>query len=168
MVRVLAVVAHFYCSGYSYSEIVNDGQSPNWGKKKDTDGNDVKWYGWKLHILADCKSELPLNILITPASVSDSINAIPLIKQMKDSYGSLFSPMYFMMDPIYDTEDNYEYIINNTAGQGIIAYNKRGSYAPPEGLNENLHPVCSMGYELSYWGKDGDYFKVQVSSSCYW
>jgi len=40
-------------------------------------------------------------------------------------------------------------------------YNKRGSYAPPEKLNENLHPICSMGYELSYWGKDGDYLKFR-------
>lgn len=143
------------------SKINNDGVSPNWGKKKDTDGNDVKWFGWKLHILADCKSELPLNIAITPASVNDSTMAIPLIKDLKESYGSVFSPKYFIMDSIYDIEDNYNYIINNTEGQAIIAYNKRGSFAPPEGLNENLHPVCSMGYELTYWGKDGDYLKFR-------
>jgi hypothetical protein len=38
------------------SKIKEDGISPNWGKKKDTDGNDIKWFGWKLHILADSKS----------------------------------------------------------------------------------------------------------------
>jgi len=45
------------------SKITDDGTNPNWGKKKDTHGNDVKWYGWKLHILCDIKSELPLDIL---------------------------------------------------------------------------------------------------------
>ncbi|HHV75112.1 MAG TPA: transposase, partial [Thermoanaerobacterium sp.] len=46
------------------SKLKDDGKSPNWGKKKDTDGNDIKWFGWKLHIIADCKSELPLAIEI--------------------------------------------------------------------------------------------------------
>ncbi|WP_133627197.1 hypothetical protein [Fonticella tunisiensis] len=68
------------------------------------------------------------------------------------------------MDSIYDIEDNYNYIINNTEGQAIIAYNKRGSFAPPEGLNENLHPVCSMGYELTYWGKDEDYLSCLIQT----
>ncbi|AST58301.1 transposase IS4 family protein [Thermoanaerobacterium thermosaccharolyticum] len=62
------------------SKLKDDGKSPNCGKKKDTDGNDIKWFGWKLHIIADCKSELPLAIEITPASVNDSILAIPLLK----------------------------------------------------------------------------------------
>jgi transposase len=143
------------------SKIDNDDISPNWGKKKDTDGNDVKWFGWKAHILADCKSELPLNVIITPASKNDSILAIPLIKQLKEFYGSVFTPSYYMMDSIYDIDDNYNYIINETEGQAIIAYNKRGSYAPPEGMNESLHPICSLGYELTYWGKDGDYLKFR-------
>jgi len=143
------------------SKIVKDGVSPNWGKKRDTDGNDHKWFGWKLHILADCKSELPLNIIITPASVNDGIQAIPLMKQLKTHYNSVFSPKYYLMDKIYDVEDIYSYIINHTNGQGIIAYNKRGSFAPPEGLNENLHPICSMSYELAYWGLDGDYLKFR-------
>lgn len=143
------------------SKIPRDDVSPNWGKKKDTDGNDHRWYGWKLHILADCKSELPLSIIITPANMNDSTQAIPLMRQLKEHYVSVFRPSYYMMDKIYDVEDIYDYIIKNTDGQGIIAYNKRGSYAPPEKLNENLHPICSMGYELSYWGKDGDYLKFR-------
>ena len=143
------------------SKIPKDGASPNWGKKRDTDGNDHKWYGWKLHILADCKSELPLNIIITPASVNDGIQAIPLMKQLKEHYNSVFCPKYYMMDKIYDVEEIYRYITEHTDGHGIIAYNKRGSYAPPERLNENLHPICSMGYELTYWGKDGDYLKFR-------
>jgi hypothetical protein len=143
------------------SKIVKDGISPNWGKKKDTNGNDHKWFGWKLHILADCKSELPLSIILTPASINDGTQAIPLIKQLKDQYNSTFCPQYYLMDKIYDVKDIYTYIIEHTKGQAVIAYNKRGSFAPPEGFNENLHPVCSMGYELAYWGRDGDYLKFR-------
>lgn len=143
------------------SEITNDGVSPNWGKKKDTDGNDIKWFGWKLHILSDCNSELPLAVEITPASVNDGIMAVPLIKKFKQSYDNTFKVKHCMMDSGYDIQDNYDYIMNELHAQPIIAYNKRGSYAPPEGLDEKLHPICSMGYELVYWGKDGDYLKFR-------
>lgn len=43
----------------------------------------------------------------------------------------------------------------------IIALNKRGKYAPAQGFDENLNPICPMGYTLVYWGKDGDYFKYR-------
>lgn len=79
------------------SKIENDDIPPNWCKKKDTDCNDVKWFGWKAHILADCKSELPLNVIITPASKNDSILAIPLMKQLKEFYGSVFIPNYYII-----------------------------------------------------------------------
>lgn len=143
------------------SKLKNDGVSPNWGKKRDTDGNDVKWFGWKLHILADCKSELPLAIEITPASVNDGIVAIPLLKRLKEQYGDAFNVKHCIMDSGYDIKDNYDYTTNEFGVQPIIAYNKRGSFAPPEGLNERLHPICSMGYELAYWGKDGNYLKFR-------
>lgn len=45
--------------------------------------------------------------------------------------------------------------------QPIIAYNKRESFAPPEGLDEGLYLICSMGCELVYWGRDGDYLKLR-------
>lgn len=143
------------------SKLKNDDVSPNWGKKRDTDGNDIKWFGWKLHILSDCKSELPLAIEITPASVNDGIMAIPLMEKLKDAYGDAFHVKHCIMDSGYDIQDNYDYITNEFCAQPIIAYNKRGSFAPPDGLNERLHPICSMGYELTYWGKDGDYLKFR-------
>lgn len=46
------------------SKLKNDGKSANWGAKRDTDGNKIRWFGYKLHILADCKSELPLSVLV--------------------------------------------------------------------------------------------------------
>nr|WP_256379682.1 transposase [Caloramator sp. ALD01] len=134
------------------SNIENNDISPYLGKKKDTDGNDVKWFGWKAHIPAYCKSELPLNVIITPASKNDSILAITSMKQLKVFYNSVFTPNYYIMDSIYDIDDNYNYnyIIKETKGQSIIAFNKRGNYVPPEAMDDNLHPICSLGYKLTY------------------
>ena len=67
------------------------------------------------------------------------------------------------MDSGYDQEKNYTYIINEVKAIPIIAYNKRGAYAPPEGFNEDFQPVCSMEYPLTYWDKDGNYLKYRCS-----
>ena len=42
-------------------------------------GNNIRRFGWKLHILCDSKSELPLDISVTPAGTHDGTVAIPLI-----------------------------------------------------------------------------------------
>ncbi len=47
--------------------------------KKDTDGNNIRWFGWEFHIATDTKSELPVAVRITPASISDSAAFMPLI-----------------------------------------------------------------------------------------
>lgn len=139
----------------------NDGKSADWGCKNDTDGNKIKWFGYKLHILCDCKSELPLSILLTPASYYDGELARPLIKKYLAQYSSVLNTKYYSMDSGYDQEKNYRYIIDEVKATPIIAYNKRGAYATPEGFNEDFQPICSMGYPLTYWGKDGNYLKYR-------
>lgn len=143
------------------SKLKKDGVSPNWGAKNDTDGNKIKWFGFKLHILADCKSELPLSILLSPASYNDGDMALPLIAKFKNTYGSTFKSVNYIMDSGYDYKKVYDYITHIIKAQPIIALNTRGAYAPPEGMNENFHPICSLGYPLTYWGKDGNYLKFR-------
>ncbi|WP_427337964.1 transposase [Caloranaerobacter sp. DY30410] len=137
--------------------------------KKDTNGNNIKWLGWKLHIICDCKSELPIDILITPASTYDGTVAIPLIEQFLGNYKGILKPTHYSMDSRYDFEYIYIDIINKFNGIPIIAYNPRGSYAPPEGLDEDFNPICSAGYKLVYWGKDGNCLKfrcLHASGKC--
>lgn len=122
----------------------NDGKSADWSYKNDTDGNKIKWFGYKLHILCDCKSELPLSILLTPANYYDGELARPLIKKYLAQYSGLLNTKYYSMDSGYDQEKNYRYIIDEIKATPIITYNKRGAYAPPEGFNEDSQPICSM------------------------
>ncbi len=84
------------------SKLQNDGISANWGAKRDTDGNKIRWFGYKLHILVDCKSDLPLSILLSPASYSDGDLAIPLIKKFLAKFSGVLNPKYFIMDSGYD------------------------------------------------------------------
>lgn len=142
-------------------DIVDDGTNPNWGMKRDTNGNNIRWFGWKLHILCDSKSELPLDILVTPASKYDGSLALPLIEQFYSNYKGIFKPRYYAMDSAYDLDYVYKDIVNKYEGVPIISYNPRGSLSPPEGLDKDFNPICSGGYKLIYWGKDGSYLKFR-------
>lgn len=130
--------------------IADDGTNPNWGMKRDTNGNNIKWFGWKLHILCDSKSELPLDISITPASVYHGTVATSLIEQFFNNYKDTFKPTYYSMDSGYDFAYIYSDVINKFNGIPVIAYNPRKSYAPPEGLDSNFNPICCAGYKLVY------------------
>lgn len=143
------------------SKLKNDGKSADWGCKRDTEGNKIKWYGYKLHILCDTQSELPLSILMSPASRYDGELAAPLITKYQNEYSDIFDTKYYIMDSGYDQVKNYDFVVQNAKAMPIIAYNKRGELAPPEGFNEKFEPICSMGYPLVYWGKDGNFLKYR-------
>ncbi|MCC5911295.1 MAG: hypothetical protein JJT76_12735 [Clostridiaceae bacterium] len=76
-------------------------------------------------------------------------------------YKSVFNRSYYAMYSGYDFEYVYEDIVNKYNAIPIIVYNPRGSYAPPEGLDEDFDPVCSAGYKLVYWDKDKNYLKFR-------
>jgi transposase len=148
------------------SQIANDGVSANWGMKLDTNGNRIKWFGYKLHIVADADSELPLSILVTPANKYDSEVAVELLDKSIKHHNTIGKPKTVIADAGYDSINNFNHITHQMLCQPIIALNNRGSYAPPEGLNEEMNPICSMGYPLVYWGKDGDYLKYRCPHAC--
>lgn len=148
------------------SQLSNDGVSANWGMKLDTNGNRIKWFGYKLHIAADTDSELPLSILVTPANKYDSEVAVELLDKFIKDYSLVKNPKNVIMDAGYDSKNNFNYIMHQMLSQPIIALNNRGSFTSPEGLNEDMNPVCSMGHPLVYWGKDGDYLKYRCPHVC--
>jgi IS5 family transposase len=83
-----------------------DGTSADWRVKQNTDGNKIAWFGYKLHIATDIKSELPIALEATPASVHDSSVAPDIIKQVKENVKT--PPRYYLMDSGYDSTDIYK------------------------------------------------------------
>lgn len=128
-------------------EVTDDGTQANWGSKLDTNGNQHTWFGYKLHLAVDTASELPVAITVTPANRNDGTQALPLINAISHQ------AKYYCMDSGYDTKEIYEEI-RNIGAQAVIPLNRRGEKIPPEGLDENRTPTCSMGYSMMYWGCD--------------
>lgn len=133
------------------SKCPDDGKHANWGAKRDSKGNQITWFGYKIHACVDADSELPIAITVTPASNHDSTETIPLLDKTTKIAPK---PDYVMLDMGYDQKDIYEYIHHKLQAQAIIPLNKRGEKLPPEGLDTNRTPVCSLGFKMVYWGCD--------------
>ena len=142
-------------------QLKDDGHHATWGAKLDTHGNQHTWFGYKLHLAVDTASELPIAIKVTPANRNDATQAIPLMEAIKNQ------PKYYCMDMGYDTKDIYQ-AARSFKSQAIIPLNRRGEKIPPEGMDENRTPVCSMGYSMVYWGceKDRGILKFRCPHVC--
>lgn len=128
----------------------------NWGAKFDSFGNKMTWFGYKLHLAVDTKSELPIALEVTPAHVNDGEKAPELIEKVTAQTDTKF----FMMDAGYDQVKVYE-AARNVKAQAIIPLNPRGEKEPPAGMTNNGTPCCSMGFAMTYWGADQDVLKFR-------
>lgn len=129
-------------------------KTANWGAKRDTHGNQISWFGYKAHIAVDCKSELPVALMVTPANTHDAKMAIPLIELVNQSLVDAKKPKYYAMDMGYDSKEIYSTVMNNFKGQAIIPINPRRAKDHPEGHDFDGTPICSMGQRMVYWGSD--------------
>ncbi|MDD2497114.1 MAG: transposase [Desulfitobacteriaceae bacterium] len=130
--------------------IIQDGNAADWGIKCDTNGNPIKWFGYKLHIGTDVKSGIPIAIKVTPTNCSDSSVALELVAQCYSNTNSRIK--YFLMDAGYDHREIYSFIRDKYHAQAIIALNKRGAKQPQAGFDWDGTPICSAGYRMVYWG----------------
>jgi len=129
----------------------------NWGAKFDSFGNKLSWFGYKIHLAVDTKSELPVALEVTPAHVNDGDMGPTLMEQVTKR---LTKVDFVMMDAGYDQLKNY-IAARSIGAQAIIPLNLRNEKEPPAGMTSNGTPCCSMGYEMTYWGADGDRLKFR-------
>lgn len=132
----------------------------DWGSKKDSYGNTVTWFGYKLHLAVDTVSELPVAFELTPANINDGDMGPALIEGVASAAPAEKKPKFYTMDAGYDQEKNYT-AAHNVCAQAIIPLNLRNEKGPPAGILSNGTPVCSMGYQMVYWGADKNILKFR-------
>jgi transposase len=79
-------------------------------------------YGYKIHVIVDTKTELPLAFHFTKANVHDSQAFTPLYTQVK-SYDTRFHIVSFLADKGYDSSKIRQTLLNDTV-QPIIKVSK--------------------------------------------
>jgi hypothetical protein len=93
----------------------------DFGTKKDSHGNSIRWKGYKLHAAVN-DYNIPVAAIVTSASVNDTLGAIPLIRNVEDRIDNL----YYLMDKGYDATAIRTEIANHKK-IGLIDFNHRGN-----------------------------------------
>lgn len=122
-------------------------QDPQWGVKKNSEGKNVFWYGYKAHLAVGTQSQYILQSLFSSGNLKDGKAAIPLLKGIHDRV-QLPTLRYQTMDAGYDYEPIYEQI-HRMGQQSVIAYNKRNE-PEPEGFDKHFAPTCFREHSYRY------------------
>jgi transposase len=125
----------------------------SWGAKS----KDYLFFGYKVHLIVDAKSQLPLDVKVTPGNEADSPHAKPLLVGAKENHPTLKIDSN-SMDSAYDAYENYRFAIEDMGVAPIIALNHRnGADALTSGslyLSQDSKYTCLAGFQVVYWGKD--------------
>ncbi len=128
----------------------------NNGKKDDL----YYWFGYKLHLLIDALTELPVSFVVTPANLADTMELPTLMGKARLKRPEA-KPEVVIFDKGYDSKNNNDVIYKEYKAAPIIPIREReGSQL--EGIcNAKGTPTCGCGLEMVYWGRDGKYLKYR-------
>lgn len=124
-----------------------------WGYKD----KDYAFFGYKVHLVVDAKSQLPLDVKVTPANEGDAPQAKPLLRGAKQRHPEIKIDSA-SMDSAYDSYENYRFAIEDMGITPVIALNPRGKVdAITVGslyLSDDGSYTCFAGFKVVYWGED--------------
>lgn len=132
--------------------------APAWGIKKNSEGKNVFWYGFKGHLAVGTKSQYILESLMSSGSMNDGKAAIPLLKGVAKLPLSI---RYGMMDAGYDYVPIYQQI-HRMEAHSIIAYNKRNE-GEMVGFDKNFAPTCVREHSYRYDSYDKRYKSIKFT-----
>jgi hypothetical protein len=124
-----------------------------WGAKN----KDYFFFGYKVHLMVDTKSQLPLEVIVTSGEKADSPMAKPLMKSALKKHPQIKIETV-SMDSAYDDYKNYNFAVREAHIAPLIALNQR------TGVNmQSLHSLnlaadgsfhCIGDFKMVYYGFD--------------
>ncbi|WP_071461520.1 IS5/IS1182 family transposase [Bacillus massilinigeriensis] len=118
---------------------------PAWGIKKNSEGKNVFWYGYKAHLAVGTKSQYILQSIMSSGNLNDGKAAISLLKGVQKLPLSI---QHGCMDAGYDFVPVYQQLFAMKA-HSVIAYNKRGE-GEWAGYDEHFAPTCVREHSYRY------------------
>lgn len=128
--------------------------NPEWGVKKNSEGKNVFWYGYKAHLAVGTTSQYIFQSLFSSGNLNDGKAAISLLKGIHERV-SLPTLRYETMDAGYDYEPIYTQI-HRMGHQAVIAYNKRNE-TELIGFDQHFAPTCFREHSYRYDSFDPKY-----------
>lgn len=129
-------------------------QDPKWGVKKNSEGKNVFWFGYKAHLIVGTSSQYILDSLFSSGNLNDGKAAIPLLKGVHERFPQL-NLRYHTKDAGYDYEPIYKQI-HRMGQQSVIAYNKRNE-REILGYDKHFAPTCFREHSYRYDSFDSKY-----------
>ena len=138
----------------------------NWGCKRDSNGKQTAWKGYKLHVdMAD--GDIPISAVLTSASLHDSQAAIPLAQMSAQRVMNC----YDLMDAAYDAEEIWKHSrsLNHVP---IIDLNRRGAeklpMVPAQAQRYNQRSSSERGFSyLEHYGAYSIWVKGAAKVMCH-
>lgn len=132
---------------------------PKWGVKKNSDGKNTFWFGFKGHLAVSTKSQYMVACLMSSGNLSDSKAAIPLLKKVAKIVPNPFTTAIF--DAGYDYEAIDRQILNQDM-KAIIPYVKRNE-SEILGFDEHFRPTCVREHSYCYDSFDEKYQSLKFT-----
>lgn len=127
---------------------------PKWGVKKNSEGKNIFWFGFKGHLAVGTNSQYILQSLFSSGNLNDGKAAIPLLKGLDERH-PLPGLLYDTMDAGYDYEPIYKQA-HRIGYRSVIAYNKRNE-PEPIGFDKHFAPTCFREHSYCYDSFDPKY-----------
>jgi hypothetical protein len=130
------------------------------------------WFGYLVHVVVDCKTELPIGFEVTPANENDTTRFVPLLEQVQVAHPELVERTEAVIaDAGYDSVQNCRHVLQELEAVPVIKMRltqKREaiSQAAECRCTELGTPICDSGYGMVYAGRDGDYLKWRCPVAC--
>lgn len=139
------------CKGKCHHKPSYSDKDADWGHKS----KNYSFFGYKVHLLVDASSQLPIYLTLTPASSSDTSQLKPLVSSALDKHKNLKIEK-LPADKAYDCLDNYAFLIDEYSIEPFIPLK---NYKNPVSIGEislspDGHWLCPSGNKLINWGYD--------------
>lgn len=85
-----------------------------------------RFYGYKVHLLIDAESEMPLAMILSSGNDHDSSHFVPLLEEFDENY-DFEEIIALLADGAYDDKDFRELVSDKTGGTFLPACNPRNS-----------------------------------------
>ena len=133
--------------------------APKWGVKKNSEGKNTFWFGYKGHLAVSTESQYIISSLMSSGNLNDGKAAIPLLKQVQQTMPDLFKAG--LMDKGYDYTPIYHQL-RRMKLHAVIAYNPRRE-GEIIGFDEHFAPTCVRENAYRYDSYDAKYETLKYS-----
>ena len=132
------------------------------------------WFGYQVHLVVDCATELPVAFEVTAANENETTHFEPMLEQLQKRQAPLMSRLEAVLaDAGYDSTPNCSFVLDKLQALPVIKMRLDKQYKSDEVFhgatsqcNQLGTQLCEGGGKMVYAGRDGGYLKWRCPLAC--